>query len=660
MGYTLTYNGETITLNAAATAYTVSGLVNNTQYGFTLRAFNVAGGGATATRSTTPRATRPAAPTGLSAQEGDGVITLTWSAPANTGGATITAYIVYVNGTATLTVVGLAATLTLPNGAEQSVGVAARNSVGVGAAAGTTATPRGAPYAPENLEAKGTESAITLTWEAPNNGGYPIVNYVVEYNGTTTMTQTTMFVLTGLTKGDRVTFMVRAQNSAGAGAAATVVGVARGAPDAPVITRADRGDRTAILEWRALVGGSLNESTLSGYFVTYATVGQGVATRRRVGAGVTAYTARNLVNGTRYTFSVFADSSEGEGAAAVTALTPAKAPNPPQNLTATRGNGRVFLAWTPVTGVSNTGGEAVTAYVVYVNNQPTMTVSAAAATILGLSNGTSYNFAVRAVNAVGESNPSQTRSAKPARAPDAPQNVTAQAGDKRATVRWDAPTGEAQGGEPIIEYHIAYAAAGGETMTITVSGGNASRLVEGLTNQVTYSFYVRAVNAAGTGSYSSPAATAQPFGTPEEPVGFAAAAGDGLARLSWSAPNDGGSPLLGYNLRWNGGQTTLAANAVAYTVTNLNNGTRYEFYLRARNQAGAGAEATAVVSPATTPMAPVLQVPTAANDTVVFDLGCACSPPANRRRDHNRLPLAMERPFGWRNNCWRGRKRELR
>ena len=86
--------------------------------------------------------------------------------------------------------------------------------------------------------------------------------------------------------------------------------------------------------------------------------------------------------------------------------------------------------------------------------------------------------------------------------PEAPLNVTAAAGNGQATVSFEAPF---NGGSPITEY-IVTTSPGGITTTgsaISTSGSAISITVDGLTNGVSYSFTVKAVNAAGEGPESS-------------------------------------------------------------------------------------------------------------------------------------------------------------
>lgn len=99
----------------------------------------------------------------------------------------------------------------------------------------------------------------------------------------------------------------------------------------------------------------------------------------------------------------------------------------------------------------------------------------------------------------------------PATEPDAPTDVTATAGDARASVTWNAPVDD--GGDAIISYTVT-ASPGGATATV----GGTTATVTGLTNGVSYTFTVAATNSIGTGPDSAPSdpvtPTAQPFVVP--------------------------------------------------------------------------------------------------------------------------------------------------
>jgi hypothetical protein len=133
----------------------------------------------------------PSAPS-LTATAGNGSVTLTWTAPSDDGGATVTGYRIYRRigtGTATvLTTVGNVQTYTntgLTNGTTYFYQVAAVNSAGAGPPSNeVSATPATTPSAPRNLGAAKFKFAIRLTWAVPTtDGGSPVTSYIVRRTG---------------------------------------------------------------------------------------------------------------------------------------------------------------------------------------------------------------------------------------------------------------------------------------------------------------------------------------------------------------------------------------------------------------------------------------------------------------------------------------------
>lgn len=141
-----------------------------------------------------PPPTKPSAPSGLTAKAGNGQVSLSWSAPSSTGGATVT-YDVF-RGTSPGTeaaspiaekVTSLSFTNTgLTNGTTYYYTVKAVNSAGSSEASGeASATPATVPGAPRALSAAtSATTGVALTWSAPSsNGGSAIAGYVL-YRGT--------------------------------------------------------------------------------------------------------------------------------------------------------------------------------------------------------------------------------------------------------------------------------------------------------------------------------------------------------------------------------------------------------------------------------------------------------------------------------------------
>ena len=318
---------------------------------------------------------------------------------------------------------------------------------------------------------------------------------------------------------------------------------------------------------------------------------------------VLTYDSAGLTNGTTYTFKVRAVNSAGEGPAAVVTATPsatATAPGAPAGLTASAGDTQVTLTWTAPT---DNGGSPVTHYeiengaAVWINVGNVLTFDS-----VGLTNGTTYIFKVRAVNAIGEG-PAAVVTATPvatATAPGAPASLIASAGDAQITLTWTAPTSD--GGSPVTHYEVEKGAA-------WINVGNVLTCDStGLINGTTYTFKVRAANAIGAG----PAAvvTATPVATataPDAPASLIASAGDAQITLTWTAPtSDGGSPVTHYEVE-KGAAWINVGNVLTCDSTGLINGTTYTFKVRAANAVGVSPAAVVTATPvagATAPGAP--------------------------------------------------------
>lgn len=188
------------------------------------------------------------------------------------------------------------------------------------------------------------------------------------------------------------------------------------------------------------------------------------------------------------------------------------APAAPQTVTVSGGDTQASLSWIAPT---SDGGSAITQYKVY--NSPANTVATTTtgttASITGLTNGVSYSYYVTAVNIVGESASSAVVSVTPQTltVAGAPQSFVASAGDQQVALSWTAPV--SNGGSTITQYKVYNATS--NTLALTTTG--TTGVVTGLTNGVSYSYYVTAVNAIGE-SIASSVSTATPRGLITIPV----------------------------------------------------------------------------------------------------------------------------------------------
>ena len=228
------------------TAATITGLTNGQAYSFEVAAHNIAGVGAqTGAVSSTPF-TVPNAPTGLTGTPGNTQVTLSWAAPASTGGRTIDYYVVYVDGTALPTHPTDVTTVVtgLNNGQSYSFTIAAHNLAGIGVeSTASSATPRTVPNMPTGLTAIPGSAQVTLSWTAPtSNGGSPITGYRLYRSAASDGTYTLIaspvgptYTDTGLTNGRTYWYRMSAVNAAGEGARSPAVSANTPQPASPGI-----------------------------------------------------------------------------------------------------------------------------------------------------------------------------------------------------------------------------------------------------------------------------------------------------------------------------------------------------------------------------------------------------------------------------------------
>jgi beta-lactam-binding protein with PASTA domain len=194
--------------------------------------------------------------------------------------------------------------------------------------------------------------------------------------------------------------------------------------------------------------------------------------------------------------------------------------------------------------------------------------------------------------------------------PNAPLWSNATSTDSAVTLTFLTPS---NGGSPILRYE--YSITNGATWININLPVNNTFTVSGLTNNVNYTFYIRAVNAKGNSASSSgvtkaPVAsggggTAVVPGTPSFTVSFIT---NTSFRIDLTPPaSDGGSQIIRYQHSLNNGVTWTNdfTNTGPITVSNLTPGTSYQVALRAVNAIGNGI-ATASQNISTTQIVPEL------------------------------------------------------
>ena len=333
-------------------------------------------------------------------------VVLNWSAPTRVGTG-ITGYTVNCEPSCTianqpgandtsLTISGLTP------GALYFFTVAADASDGQASAVSSTSvttltsTPGGVSYL--NATAQSTTSVV-LHWVAPDHVGAGISGYTVTCTPSCTIANQpgagdTSLTITGLTPGTSYTFSVVTnatdnEVSAAHSTSATTLFVApdsvTGASASPV------GMTQAELTWTApaQVGAGI-----SGYTVSCT---PSCTIANQPGAGDTSLTITGLTRGTSYTFSIIANSIDGQQSSAVTTSSVTTSANPGQVTNSVVTNvtsSGATISWQPPLG----SGDAISGYVVSCNpacgSPKTLSASQTSVTLTGLLANTNYTVSI--------------------------------------------------------------------------------------------------------------------------------------------------------------------------------------------------------------------------------------------------------------------------
>jgi fibronectin type 3 domain-containing protein len=261
----------------------------------------------------------------------------------------------------------------------------------------------------------------------------------------------------------------------------------------------------------------------------------------------------------------------------------------PVGLSATAAEGQVTLTWTDTTAPTTfnvyrgttSGGEGAT---------PIATgVTTTSFTDIGLTDGTTYYYAVAAVNNGVASANSSEASATPQVQP--PTGLTAVPGNMKVSLTWTASTGAAS-------YNVYRGTSpGGEGANAVATGVTTTSFTDtGLTNGATYYYQVTAVNSGGESTRSGEVSAA-PVAPPSTPTGLAVTAGNTQIRLNWIA-SPGAASYNIYRGTSPGGEgaTPIATGltTTSFIDTGLTDGTTYYYRVTAVNPGGESGQSAEV------------------------------------------------------------------
>ena len=425
----------------ATTSHTLPGLTPGVPYRIQVRARSAAGVSPPSETSATPLPLAPAAPGGLTAQPGDRSIDLHWDDPHDAG---IVSYEVRLRAprdadwrdwkiaagsthtTTSHTLPGLTA------GIAYRIQVRALNAAGPGAASEISATPLPPPpAAPSGLTALPGDRSISLDWNDPGDPAIASYEYRIrpaqdadwpDWRPIAGSSHDTIgyTLLRGLANGVLYQIQIRARNAAGPGAPGETSATPRPPlPAAPGALAALTGDRSISLSWN-----DPGDPGIASYEYRIRPAQDADWPDWRPIAGsshdTTGYTLlRGLANGVLYQIQVRARNAAGAGAPGEISATPrppaprGAPPEAPTGLTARPGDLSISLGW------DDPGDAGIASYEFRLRAPRDAdwrrwraidgsTHTTTGHLLPGLTNGVLYQIQVRARNAAGPSEPSQT------------------------------------------------------------------------------------------------------------------------------------------------------------------------------------------------------------------------------------------------------------
>ena len=666
-GYKIEYrigSGSYMTLventGSTITTYSHSPITTGTVYVYRVYAITAFGTGTSPTSEAVVKSTAtsalaaPGAPTALSASAVSPTqINLSWSAPTNNGGASITGYkIESKSGTGSFTslVANTGTTSTtyshtgLATGTAYTYRVYAINSVGTSVASSEIqATPSsssapGLPGVPTQLTTNvisGTQ--INLSWSAPaNNGGSAITGYKIESKSGTgsyailvanTGSAATTYSHTGLTSGTTYVYRVYAITQTGTGLPSSEISATAGSPTQAASVPGAVSSLVAVpssatqinLSWGAPANNG--GAPITGYKIEVKK-GSGGSFETLIEnsqSTATSFAHTGLASGTNYYYRVSAINSAGAGTSSEASAIPKDTMAPTLTATAVSPTS-ITLTWV---APSQTFKQSISGYKIeqkldqdtYVTIQENAG-SSTSYTISSLTTGKTYTYVVSAVYSLGASPRSAEATATPlstsnAVAPTQPVStgiinlptglVATPSSPTQIDLSWKAPsTGT------ILGYKIEFKKGQEQFATLIASTLNATTKYShtGVESDRLYSYRVYSITSSGTSlasqianaTASSTATYAAPVSAqpPSPPVLDAKLSSPTEANLQWSVPaNTGGMPITGYSIEYKIGTQPFKMLASKITANTFSHTgllqNTYSYRVYAINSAGASA-----------------------------------------------------------------------
>lgn len=583
-----TINGVTYADVTGASPLLITGLTNGTSYTATLKCLNLAGYSSSSLASSVfVPFTVPSAPTITNLDPSANKITV-YLSPGSANGSAITRYSYSLNGGAYVNTADAALSFVisgLTNGTSYTVALKAENVAGVGAASSTSAavTPFTVPNAPTITGVTVGNGSATVAITNGNNNGRTATQYQYTYTssaGSTTLTtsssdtQLSSILITGLTNWTNYTVTVKAINVAGisAASAASASFMPYTIPSAPVIASVVPGNASIVVN----LDGTTIGNAVVGYKYSFDN-----SSYTYVSGAATSFTITGRTNGTSYQVYVKSVTSLGDSPASIPSspVVPFAVPNAPTITSVVAGDRTVSIY---VSDGSN-NGRTVTSYEYSTDGVNYTSVSPVSPIVLNnLTNWVSRSYYVRTVNAAGNSLPSaQSSAVVPFLVPTSASIASIEPGFNQLTVNMDGYTSDSG----IIGYK--YSLDDGEL--VYVAGSSASFVITGLVNGQDYVVAAKSCTTAGESPLSSPYAPTHPSSPPDAPTNVVVTPVDESAVITFTDNSENGEPIQYYMYSLSGDVDTPIRKRPdgSLKVFGISNALSYAIRLRAVNNTGA-------------------------------------------------------------------------
>ena len=218
-----------------------------------------------------------------------------------------------------------------------------------------------------------------------------------------------------------------------------------------------------------------------------------------------------------------------------------------------------------------------------------------------------------AVNPTADSQTSWESVTRVAKAPNIPLSFGVSPSNGVLLFRWLCPL---DNGAKISSFLFEWRIVGDRDWTQVANFSDTFYRLAGLDNNVAVEARVRAVNSSGNGNWTDIISGTPIADVPDVVEGLVAFSGDStFIDLRWNEPNDNGAQISNYILQWRQNNQNFSSSRELETsnqtarISNLTNGIRYYFRIKAINEAGDSPWSTLANAQPMAPAPPPPQIP---------------------------------------------------